>query len=105
MIYVVVVLGGLPLFSNAQLDQYFYRETCPQLDTRIFASLVRLHFHDCFVQSMSKVSKYISYTCDASVLLNNTATIVSEQQAFPNINSIRGLDVVILVNKIKTNFG
>lgn len=64
MIYVVVVLGGLPLFSNAQLDQYFYRETCPQLhfivhkvvwkaslrDTRIFASLVRLHFHDCFVQ-------------------------------------------------------
>ncbi|MCH99851.1 gaiacol peroxidase, partial [Trifolium medium] len=37
--------------------------------------------------------------CDASILLNNTATIVSEQQALPNNNSIRGLD---LINKIKT---
>ena len=37
--------------------------------------------------------------CDASILLNNTATIVSEQQALPNNNSIRGLDVV---NEIKT---
>jgi len=37
--------------------------------------------------------------CDASVLLNNTATIVSEQQALPNNNSLRGLDVV---NDIKT---
>jgi len=37
--------------------------------------------------------------CDASILLNNTATIVSEQQALPNNNSIRGLDVV---NDIKT---
>ena len=34
-----------------------------------------------------------------SILLNNTATIESEQQAFPNNNSIRGLDVV---NQIKT---
>jgi len=37
--------------------------------------------------------------CDASVLLNNTATIESEQDALPNNNSIRGLDVV---NNIKT---
>jgi len=37
--------------------------------------------------------------CDASILLNNTDTIVSEQQALPNNNSIRGLDVV---NDIKT---
>jgi len=32
-------------------------------------------------------------------LLNDTATIVSEQGAVPNNNSIRGLDVV---NQIKT---
>ncbi|XP_068497984.1 peroxidase 15-like [Phaseolus vulgaris] len=32
--------------------------------------------------------------CDASILLNNTATRESEQQALPNNNSIRGLDVV-----------
>ncbi|RDX63283.1 Peroxidase 15, partial [Mucuna pruriens] len=37
--------------------------------------------------------------CDASILLNDTDTIVSEQNATPNNNSIRGLDVV---NQIKT---
>ncbi|XP_027933765.1 peroxidase E5-like [Vigna unguiculata] len=98
----LVVLGGLPFSSDAQLDPFFYRWTCPPVrnvvfkvvekvsrrDPRMPASLVRLFFHDCFVQG-----------CDASILLNNTATIVSEQQALPNNNSIRGLDVV---NDIKT---
>ncbi|XP_061373667.1 peroxidase A2-like [Gastrolobium bilobum] len=98
---VVVVLGALP-FSDAQLDPSFYNSTCSnvssivrqvlsnvsQSDPRILASLVRLHFHDCFVQG-----------CDASILLNDTATIVSEQSAGPNNNSIRGLDVI---NQIKT---
>ncbi|BAT87669.1 peroxidase A2-like [Vigna umbellata] len=88
--------------TNAQLSPTFYRTTCPNIfnivfqvifqasttDPRIGASLLRLHFHDCFVQG-----------CDASVLLNNTATIESEQDAIPNNNSIRGLDVV---NNIKT---
>ncbi|XP_061373671.1 peroxidase 15-like [Gastrolobium bilobum] len=100
---IVVVLGGLPFSSDAQLDPSFYRDTCPKVhslvrevvrdvskkDPRMLASLVRLHFHDCFVQG-----------CDGSILLNNTATIVSEQQALPNNNSIRGLDVV---NQIKTS--
>ena len=36
--------------------------------------------------------------CDASILLNNTAILESEQDAIPNNNSIRGLDVV---NNIK----
>lgn len=50
--------------SYAQLTPTFYRETCPNLfpivfgvifdasftDPRIGASLMRLHFHDCFVQ-------------------------------------------------------
>ncbi|XP_029125265.1 peroxidase 15-like [Cajanus cajan] len=95
---VVLLLGP----SNAQLDNSFYKDTCPRVhsivrevvrnvsksDPRILASLIRLHFHDCFVQG-----------CDASILLNDTATIVSEQTALPNNNSIRGLDVV---NQIKT---
>ncbi|MED6119418.1 hypothetical protein PIB30_011783 [Stylosanthes scabra] len=82
-------------------DPSFYNETCPnvhsivtqvivnasQSDPRIFASLLRLHFHDCFVLG-----------CEASVLLTLNGTD-SEQQAGPNINSIRGLDVV---NQIKT---
>ena len=37
--------------------------------------------------------------CDASLLLNDSTTIVSEQTALGNNNSIRGLDVV---NNIKT---
>ncbi|KAJ1420918.1 Secretory peroxidase [Sesbania bispinosa] len=88
--------------SNAELSTTFYSETCPNLndivfdnifqtslsDPRIGASLIRLHFHDCFVQG-----------CDGSVLLNNTATIESEQDALPNMNSLRRLDVI---NNIKT---
>nr|AFK49109.1 unknown [Medicago truncatula] len=99
---IVVVLGGLPFSSNAQLDPSFYRNTCPNVSSivrevirsvskkvpRMLGSLVRFHFHDCFVQG-----------CDASVLLNKTDTVVSEQDAFPNRNSLRGLDVV---NQIKT---
>ncbi|GAU47107.1 hypothetical protein TSUD_403400 [Trifolium subterraneum] len=96
------LFGGLPLSSYAQLSPTFYSKTCPNVssivtdiltnvsktDPRMLASLVRLHFHDCFVQG-----------CDASVLLNNTATIESEQDAPPNSNSLRGLDVI---NNIKT---
>ncbi|KAL2341526.1 hypothetical protein Fmac_009466 [Flemingia macrophylla] len=62
---VVVVLVGLPYTSDAQLDPFFYKDTCPTLhsivykvikkvsktDPRMPASLVRLHFHDCFVQT------------------------------------------------------
>ncbi|KAK2448281.1 peroxidase [Trifolium repens] len=98
----IVVFGGLPFSSNAKLHPFFYSKTCPQLhyivykilfdvsrtDTRMPASIIRLHFHDCFVQG-----------CDASVLLNTTSTVVSEQDARPNINSLRGLNVV---NDIKT---
>ncbi|KAL5097661.1 hypothetical protein RYX36_001988 [Vicia faba] len=99
---VFVLIGGVPFSSNAQLDPSFYSTTCPNVssivrgvltnvsltDPRMLASLIRLHFHDCFVQG-----------CDGSVLLNDTATIVSEQTAPANNNSIRGLDVV---NRIKT---
>ncbi|KAJ1414411.1 Secretory peroxidase [Sesbania bispinosa] len=106
MMRVVVALwfwcATILTISNAQLSPMFYSETCPSLndivfdnifqtslsDPRIGASLIRLHFHDCFVQG-----------CDGSVLLNNTATIESEQDALPNVNSLRGLDVI---NNIKT---
>ncbi|KAL0338023.1 UNVERIFIED_CONTAM: Peroxidase 15 [Sesamum calycinum] len=89
--------------SLAQLNSTFYSSTCPnvsnivttviqqalQSDPRIGASLIRLHFHDCFVQG-----------CDGSILLDDkNGTIQSEKDAAPNTNSTRGFDVV---DNIKT---
>ncbi|KAL3755417.1 hypothetical protein ACJRO7_002464 [Eucalyptus globulus] len=100
----VTLLAALLLFlnpSNAQLTANFYAKTCPsvssivqtviqealQSDPRITASLLRLHFHDCFVDG-----------CDGSLLLDNSPTIKSEKDAAPNFKSARGFDVV---DKIK----
>ncbi|KAL0428622.1 UNVERIFIED_CONTAM: Peroxidase 15 [Sesamum latifolium] len=89
--------------SQAHLSPTFYSWTCPNVasivttviqqalrsDPRIGASLIRLHFHDCFVQG-----------CDGSILLDNmNGTIQSEKNAAPNTNSTRGFDVV---DNIKT---
>ncbi|XAR70042.1 Peroxidase [Bertholletia excelsa] len=85
--------------SDAQLNSTFYSTTCPnvssivrsviqqalQSDPRIGASLVRLHFHDCFVDG-----------CDGSILLDGSQ---NEKFAAPNNNSARGFDVV---DNIKT---
>ncbi|PAN50718.1 hypothetical protein PAHAL_9G540800 [Panicum hallii] len=81
----------------AQLCAEYYDRTCPgvhrvvrrvlkkahEADARIYASLTRLHFHDCFVQG-----------CDGSILLDNSSSIVSEKFATPNNNSARGYPVV-----------
>nr|AFN41087.1 peroxidase precursor [Corylus avellana] len=84
--------------SNAQLNATFYGDTCSnastivrnavqqalQSDSRIGASLIRLHFHDCFVNG-----------CDGSILLDRGGSITqSEKDAAPNTNSTRGFDVV-----------
>uniref|UniRef100_A0A2N9J1I4 Peroxidase n=1 Tax=Fagus sylvatica TaxID=28930 RepID=A0A2N9J1I4_FAGSY len=69
------------------LSWSFYESSCPKLDSivrkhlkKVFkkdigqaAGLLRLHFHDCFVQG-----------CDASVLLDGSASGPSEQEAPPN---------------------
>ncbi|CAN1240694.1 Peroxidase 52 [Linum grandiflorum] len=47
------------------------------------ASLLRLHFHDCFVNG-----------CDGSVLLDDTSSFTGEKNANPNRNSARGFDVI-----------
>ncbi|KAH9309325.1 hypothetical protein KI387_037236 [Taxus chinensis] len=83
--------------SNTLLSTDFYYHSCPnvlsivesvvvqavQREARMAASLLRLHFHDCFVQG-----------CDGSVLLNDTPTFRGEKTAGPNNNSLRGFDVV-----------
>ncbi|MFS7904615.1 putative peroxidase [Helianthus anomalus] len=81
--------------SSGQLSANFYTTTCPNFRTiirnavntavsneaRMGASLLRLHFHDCF-------------GCDASVLLDDTANFTGEKTAGPNSNSIRGFNIV-----------
>ncbi|KAM7252984.1 hypothetical protein ACFE04_025602 [Oxalis oulophora] len=83
-------------FANSCSTSY-YKKSCPKAlstiqkavkeavkkERRMGASLLRLHFHDCFVQG-----------CDASVLLDSTSTISTEKDAIPNKNSLRGFDVV-----------
>ncbi|KAK6925719.1 hem peroxidase, partial [Dillenia turbinata] len=90
-----LLVVGVP--SEAHLSATFYNESCPNIsiivrsviekamvnDPRIGASLIRLHFHDCFVNG-----------CDGSILLDSSSTIESEKEAAPNINSARGFDVV-----------
>ncbi|OIW06816.1 hypothetical protein TanjilG_03711 [Lupinus angustifolius] len=81
--------------ASAQLSTKFYDKTCPKAvkiitkavddavsnETRMGASLLRLHFHDCF-------------GCDASVLLDDTSNFTGEKNSFPNANSLRGFEVI-----------
>ncbi|KAL9229752.1 hypothetical protein vseg_005186 [Gypsophila vaccaria] len=83
--------------QHAQLNCQFYDVTCPNLtkivrsgvssamsnDTRMAASLLRLHFHDCIVNG-----------CDGSILLDDTPTMIGEKNANPNKNSVRGFEVI-----------
>ena len=77
----------------------YYNETCPGAERIVFqettrivraspdlaASLLRMHYHDCFVQG-----------CDASVLLDSTDGTPPEKDAKPN-ESLRGFDAIARV--------
>ncbi|XP_049402987.1 peroxidase P7-like [Solanum stenotomum] len=83
--------------SSAQLSTSFYSKSCPKLyqtvkstvqsaiqkETRMGASLLRLFFHDCFVNG-----------CDGSLLLDDTSSFTGEKRAAPNVNSVRGFEVI-----------
>ncbi|XVE60090.1 hypothetical protein DITRI_Ditri05aG0099000 [Diplodiscus trichospermus] len=91
----VVLLEGSLSFAQNQLTPTFYDHACPNVtsiirgilenaafnDVRITASIIRLHFHDCFVQG-----------CDASILLDDPDT--TEKVALPNNASVRGYEVI-----------
>jgi peroxidase len=70
-VLVAMVLAAVCLHgAAAQLCEDYYDDTCPNAydivkkvlvdahrsDVRIFASLIRLHFHDCFVQVPAKLA-------------------------------------------------
>lgn len=90
----ILIAASLQLtVANGALQVGFYDSSCSSAesvvksavqsavssDSTIAASLIRLHFHDCFVQG-----------CDASILLTGTGT---EQTALPNL-SVRGYSVI-----------
>ncbi|XP_043705658.1 cationic peroxidase 1-like isoform X2 [Telopea speciosissima] len=91
---VFLVLVGM---ASAQLSSTYYSSSCPNAlstiksavnsavssESRMGASLLRLHFHDCFVKG-----------CDGSILLDDTSTFTGEKTANPNSNSLRGFDVI-----------
>ncbi|CAJ1960534.1 unnamed protein product [Sphenostylis stenocarpa] len=97
--FLVLAMATLLIIPShaQQLTPDFYNTVCPQAlpviksvvqraifrERRMGASLLRLHFHDCFVNG-----------CDGSVLLDDTPNFTGEKTALPNIGSIRGLEVV-----------
>ncbi|KAJ1273784.1 hypothetical protein BS78_05G011000 [Paspalum vaginatum] len=90
----LVALAGT---SSAQLSTGFYSYSCPGVygavmsvvesaiakEKRMGASILRLFFHDCFVQG-----------CDASLLLDDTPSFQGEKMAMPNNGSVRGFEVI-----------
>ncbi|GFQ05321.1 peroxidase 52 [Phtheirospermum japonicum] len=105
MITLAVTLVFLISSSSSaynKLSPDFYSQSCPNLlatvksvvqdaikkEARMGASLLRLHFHDCFVNG-----------CDASILLDDTPSLKGEKGAAANLNSARGFKVV---DSIKT---
>ncbi|NP_001385757.1 uncharacterized protein LOC123689090 precursor [Zea mays] len=100
----VLALATVVAAARAQLSPpTFYASSCPAalvtinaavraavlLDRRMGASLLRLHFHDCFVQG-----------CDASVLLDDTGNFTGEKSAGPNAGSLRGFGVIDTVKAL-----
>ncbi|KAK4268462.1 hypothetical protein QN277_025117 [Acacia crassicarpa] len=98
LISLFLLLSCVPgIHVSAQLSSTFYAKTCPSAlalikasvvsavakEARMGASLLRLHFHDCFVQG-----------CDGSLLLDDTSSFTGEKTAVPNNNSVRGFDVI-----------
>ncbi|OAY29399.1 peroxidase 5 isoform X1 [Manihot esculenta] len=93
----MVIFLVLNIACQAKLNSKYYEKSCPKAlstirstirtaiarERRMAASLIRLHFHDCFVQG-----------CDGSILLDETSSIKSEKTALPNLNSARGFEVI-----------
>ncbi|KAL3323607.1 hypothetical protein AABB24_037987 [Solanum stoloniferum] len=98
LLFFFILLQSLNLFAiSTTLMPNFYSHTCPKAEfivkevmkkamkreTRSIASVMRLQFHDCFVNG-----------CDASLLLDDTPNMLGEKLALSNIDSLRSYEVV-----------
>jgi len=92
--------------SEPPLTLDYYSSTCPTVleivrqemecavlsDARNAALILRLHFHDCFVQG-----------CDGSVLLDDTITLLGEKSAPTNLHSLKGFRIIDRIkNKLES---
>ncbi|KAI8544439.1 hypothetical protein RHMOL_Rhmol08G0296900 [Rhododendron molle] len=85
--------------SHKPLEYDFYHDTCPQAEKIIRSrvrrlyeirsdvppSLLRLVFHDCFIEG-----------CDASVLLDSIDGVDSEKESPPN-ETLKGFDIIEII--------
>ncbi|WVZ98702.1 hypothetical protein U9M48_044102 [Paspalum notatum var. saurae] len=98
LLLAALLLASAGAASSSTLSSTFYDASCPRAydivrrviqdarvsDPRIPASLIRLHFHDCFVQG-----------CDGSLLLDDVLPAIQSEKNVPaNKNSARGFSVV-----------
>ncbi|XP_074289148.1 peroxidase P7-like [Silene latifolia] len=103
ILVLIFISINIACIANAQMSPFFYARTCPNLqlivrnsmrqaiinEPRMGASILRLFFHDCFVNG-----------CDGSIMLDDTSTFIGEKNALPNRNSARGFEVI---DTIKSN--
>ncbi|KAJ6366446.1 hypothetical protein OIU77_002933 [Salix suchowensis] len=95
-LYLALAFLLVELTNAGGLQLGFYQRTCPgaelivhqtlyryiSRDRTLAASLLRMHFHDCFIRG-----------CDASVLISSTGNNQTEKDAIPN-KTLRGFNVI-----------
>ncbi|KAL5723717.1 peroxidase [Ranunculus cassubicifolius] len=93
----LLMIATFSSLASAQLTVNFYANSCPSVfdtvraatrsainrEARMGASILRLFFHDCFVNG-----------CDGSILLADNGTFVGERSAAANAASVRGFEVI-----------
>ncbi|XP_012852352.1 PREDICTED: peroxidase 27-like [Erythranthe guttata] len=111
VIFNVLVL--LSIFNTCHTEELkfgFYKNTCPSAEaivkqetSRIIsvapslaAAFLRMHFHDCFVRTLSRKLYTCLQGCDGSVLLDSTRNNKAEKDSFPNL-SLRGFGSIARV--------